>query len=104
MINAVFYGSGGIIKGFQVSGHAGYADKGADVVCAAVSSAVQLSVNIMTESFRAGVDVSAEDDTVRCFAEIPSEATSSVMRVLRAHFESIAEEYPKTIEITTLEV
>ena len=30
------------VKSFTVSGHAGYADKGGDIVCAAVSSCVQM--------------------------------------------------------------
>ncbi len=43
MITAIFFkNSHGIYRGFSISGHAGYADKGQDIVCAAVSA---LSVN-----------------------------------------------------------
>jgi len=34
--------SDGNVKSFTVSGHAGYAEKGEDIVCAAISSAVQM--------------------------------------------------------------
>ena len=40
MIRADFYDQEGRITGFSVSGHSGYAEAGADVVCAAVSAAV----------------------------------------------------------------
>ena len=33
--------SGGVIRSFTVSGHSGYAEEGSDIVCAAVSTAVQ---------------------------------------------------------------
>ncbi|MDE7105331.1 MAG: ribosomal-processing cysteine protease Prp, partial [Ruminococcus sp.] len=35
MIQAKFYKKNGKFSGFRVSGHAGYADAGEDIVCAA---------------------------------------------------------------------
>ena len=39
----------GRVMGFRVEGHSGYAEEGADIVCAAVSSAAYLIVNSVTE-------------------------------------------------------
>ena len=48
MIQAKILRRNGRTAGFSVSGHAGYADSGKDIVCAAVSSAVQLTANGIT--------------------------------------------------------
>ncbi len=46
MINATFYrNSDGLYKGFVVSGHAGYAKSGSDIVCSAVSALCINTVN-----------------------------------------------------------
>ena len=36
------------IRGFQVSGHAGYADSGEDIVCSAVSALTITTINAMS--------------------------------------------------------
>lgn len=41
----VYKDSGGRYRGFQVSGHAGYARRGKDIVCAAVSALITGTVN-----------------------------------------------------------
>ena len=48
MIYAEFFTRQEKLYGFKISGHAGYADKGEDIVCASVSSAVQLVANTIT--------------------------------------------------------
>lgn len=50
MINiTVFRDDNGICKGFQCMGHAGYADYGQDIVCAAVSVLVVNTINSIEE-------------------------------------------------------
>ncbi len=45
MIAAEFEKANSRIVGFSVSGHSGYAEQGADIVCASVSSAVWMTIN-----------------------------------------------------------
>ncbi|MCR5147697.1 MAG: ribosomal-processing cysteine protease Prp [Eubacterium sp.] len=45
MIKAVFYKKDDLIFGFSVKGHAGYAVKGKDIICSAVSSLVINTIN-----------------------------------------------------------
>lgn len=47
MISVILYRDKGNLRGFKVSGHAGYAPKGKDIVCAAVSSLVITTVNAL---------------------------------------------------------
>lgn len=54
------------IMSFTVKGHAGYAESGADIVCAAVTTAVMTAVNGLTDVARISADVSAEEGFVSC--------------------------------------
>ena len=102
MIRAEFYGSKGLLTGFRFSGHSGYAESGSDVVCASVSSAVQLTVNMLDE-FGFSPDVTVEDNLIVCSVS-PNKDSSRMLEQLRLHFEAILEEFPNTINITISEV
>lgn len=103
MISAVFYRKNGRLNGFTVSGHAGAAAKGMDIVCAAVSACVELAANGVTEVLGLPGKVVAEDDTVRL--RIPDDAvckaSSCLLRSLRLELKQIAEEYPQRVRVCT---
>ena len=103
MIRAEFYEKQGLLTGFKFSGHSGYAESGKDVVCAAVSSAVQLTANILQE-FGMEPSVNVGDNVIECICGEVSEDSSRLLNVLKQHFEAILEEYPNTIKITISEV
>ncbi|MDE5582298.1 MAG: ribosomal-processing cysteine protease Prp [Ruminococcus sp.] len=103
MICAEFYKSGGLFGGFEISGHSGYAESGEDIVCASVSSAVQLIVNILDES-GCNPSANAVDNTVSCSVRSSEKNADVFIRVFRNHLESILEEFPDTIKITISEV
>ena len=103
MIRAEFYEKQGLLTGFRFSGHSGYAESGRDVVCAAVSSAVQLTANILDElGFKPQVTV--EDNLIECICMDGGEISPRLLNVLKQHFEAILEEFPNTIKITISEV
>ena len=97
MITAVFYKKGSHFSGFRVSGHAGYADYGYDIVCASVSSAVQLSANLITESFGVKADADAVNDTVTLKIAETCEEASKIIGGLKTHLELLSEEFESTI-------
>ena len=103
MIRAEFYEKQGLLTGFRFSGHSGYAETGKDVVCAAVSSAVQLTANILDElGFQPQINVG--DNVIECICKNGGEIPPRLLNVLKQHFEAILEEYPNTIKITISEV
>lgn len=104
MIRAEFYESQGKFMGFSISGHAGYAESGYDIVCSAVSSAVELTANLITDGFNIPAKVSTVDDTVICMLELQDEISEKLIKMLKVHLGLISEEFPKTIKITTTEV
>lgn len=103
MIQAEFYQFQGNFSGFRISGHAGYANRGKDVVCAAVSSAVQLMLN-MLDKFGFSPDVKIGENVIRCTVDDAQADASAMIEQLKLHFESILEEFPNTIKITISEV
>ena len=105
MIRAEFFSQAGRLTGFTVSGHAGYADAGEDIVCAAVSSAVQLTANGITEVLGMKARVTAKGDTVSLKMDsLPSEDVEAFLKALRLHLEVLAEDYPKNVKLTCTEV
>ena len=103
MVRAVFYRNNGKFVGFKISGHTGYAERGKDIVCAAVSSAVQLTVNLLYE-FKTAPRVCTCGDSVECRVNGDSDTAARIFKQLMHHFELIIEDYPKTIKITISEV
>lgn len=103
MIHAVFERKNGRLCSVRVSGHAGYADAGQDIVCAAVSSAVQLSANLITDTFQEKAKVTADEDiTIRLKSNTGNGA--AVLNGLCTHLRYLSEDYPGTITIEITEV
>lgn len=103
MLKAVFIRKNGRLCRCSVKGHAGYAEHGQDVVCAAVSSAVQLTANLLTETFREKAEVSAKGDTVNIRTQ-GSETAEKLLEALQVHLQCISEEFPDTIKFEFTEV
>ena len=97
MIKAVFFkDSDAYYKGFSVSGHAGYADSGKDIICAAVSA---LSINTINsiealteDKFEAFVD--EKTGTLTCsFPEKISTESTLLVDSLLLGLRGIEEDY-----------
>ena len=104
MIRADFYRSGRDISGFRIVGHSGYADSGSDIVCSAVSSAVQFAVNLLDDfGCRPKVSV-GEDAVIDCRIRKADRNSARIADGLRLHLMSVAEEFPDNVKVTVLEV
>ncbi|MGI5893421.1 MAG: ribosomal-processing cysteine protease Prp [Candidatus Merdivicinus sp.] len=105
MIEAAFQCADCRVAGFIVSGHAGYANSGKDIVCAAVSSAVQLTANGITEILKYPAVVKVEGNAVSIQTEGDRpDAVQAMLDSFRLHMEQLAEMYPRNIKIRYLEV
>lgn len=99
MIIAKFYkNKDNILLGFEISGHAGFADSGDDVVCASVSSAVMLTCNTATEAF----DIDAKVDVTenRIMFKIISDKMNvgdKLVLGLMTHLYFLSGEYPDNV-------
>lgn len=106
MIDANFYRRSGRLVGFCVSGHAGYANSGRDIVCAAVSSAVQLTANAVTEVLHLDPKLVSLEPKTGAIELSPCEDDRAGMFVeaLYLQLTLIEEQYEKTLKITVSEV
>ncbi len=64
MTEATFYFSGGMICSFGIKGHSGYDVSGSDIVCAAISSTVWMTVNALENILHLDVKYSVDDADV----------------------------------------
>ncbi|MBE6902335.1 MAG: ribosomal-processing cysteine protease Prp [Ruminococcaceae bacterium] len=95
MLKAVFYKQGDGFSGFSVSGHAGYGTEGNDIVCAAITSAVELTCNTITEFFGAAASVEVLENEVRLTLKDDSAPARQLIASLHAHIAYIAQEHRK---------
>ena len=61
MTKIVFFRSGGSFYGFEENGHAGYADEGADVLCAAISAMTMLIINTVEVAYASRVEYDIDE-------------------------------------------
>ena len=81
--------------GFECFGHSGYAEQGEDIVCAAVSTAVQMTVAYLAKYYSDKVNITVDNDSalisLRC-NEIFTEADRQIS-VLVDFADDVREQY-----------
>lgn len=103
MIRAIFEKKDNCFVSIDMTGHAGFADYGKDIVCAAASSALMTALNGITEC--AGIDgeVTVDDNRV-FFKTSPSQQAHLFLDALRLQLCNIEEQYRGTVKVIITEV
>ena len=106
MTTVVFRMEGDRITGFEAKGHSGYAEAGADIVCAAVTSAVRLVETTVNDvlGLAASVKVREQDASISLrlpggLDEVTESTCQSLMTGLMVYFAQLHDEYPDNIEV-----
>ena len=105
MIRATFLNRNGALCGFDIQGHAGQAEQGRDIVCAAVSSAAYLTANSLSEV--CGCQITAKEQEGHLRVSVVSGDETAVRIVLqgqRLHLEGLCAQYPQYIQLQQTEV
>ena len=92
------------ITGFSISGHSGYAESGADIVCAAVSAVVTMAEATINDVCGAKAKVRVKDEQARITLTLPTscdeeEAVQAVLSGLMLTLINLREDYPDYIEV-----
>ena len=92
------------ITGFSVSGHSGYAEAGADIVCAAVSAVVTMAEATINEVCGAKAKVRVKDEDTRITLTLPAscdeeESVQAVLAGMMLTLLSLRDDYPDYIEV-----
>ncbi len=105
MITAKFRCSNNRKVGFSISGHAGYAENGRDIVCAAVTSAVELCANGITEIIGVNADVAVnENEIILSLPQNSDERAYDFMEALFLHLNLLSQNYGKNVKVIITEV
>ena len=108
MIRVAFFRKEGRIVGFESEGHAGYAESGSDIVCAAVSALLISCVNGLETAAHVEPIVRQNDEIGYLKAELPEALDGAqahdagiVLAVAEQGLHSIAKQYPDFVRVIT---
>ena len=92
------------ITGFSISGHSGYAEAGADIVCAAVSAVVTMAEATINDVCGAKAKVRVKDEQARITLTLPAscdeeESVQAVLAGMLLYLCGLRDEYPDHIEV-----
>ena len=92
------------ITGFSVSGHSGYAEAGADIVCAAISTAVTMAETTINDVCGAKAKVRVKEEDARVTLTLPAscdeeERVPAVLAGFMLTLINLRDEYPDYIEV-----
>ena len=99
MIRVKFLVGNRQLAGFEIKGHADFADIGEDIVCASVSSAAFMAANTITEIIGAKAEVNADNGAMSLTVKEPCERTETVLKGLELHLTELSKQYPDNIKI-----
>jgi uncharacterized protein YsxB (DUF464 family) len=106
MTTVTFHLEGDRIIGFDCEGHSGYADAGADIVCAAVTSAVRMTGTTVNDvlGLCASIKVDEADAAIAFrlpggLSEANEYACQTLLTGLLVYFTELRDEYPDNIEV-----
>ncbi len=111
MTKITFFRSGGVFYGFEEQGHAGYAEAGDDIVCAAISSMTMFLINTIEVAYSSTVDYRIDDGatriSVKAKAALPEYETddykryavSGIMMGYYCQLSDMLEEYADYLDV-----
>ncbi len=93
MIKITFFKKRGNFTGFEISGHSGFAEEGADIVCSAVSSAAYMTANTLTEIVGIDADIKLNDGYLKFISSDCSDTVQIIYKGMALHLNALAEQY-----------
>lgn len=103
MTSVKFYLSHDRIVAVDLLGHAGYAEEGEDIVCAAISSSVQLIHALLFDVLGIAVDTVVDDECAHIRLTLPDdriEEGQAALKALYLHMTELEEGYSEFINVT----
>ena len=90
-----------MLEGFSASGHGtlNSEDEEGRIICAAVSSAVYMTANTLSEIVGAGLNIEDSGEVFSLKISSKLEESQVVMEGLKLHLTALSEDYKHTIKI-----
>ena len=104
MTKCEFFTEGDRITGFSISGHSGYAENGADIVCAYITAIVTMAEATINDVCGAKAKVRVKDADARISLTLPvsceeEDAVQAVLAGMMLTLCSMRDDYPDYIEV-----
>ena len=106
MTTVTFRMEGDRITGFDSKGHSGYAEEGADIVCAAITSAIRLVEATINDVLGLAASGKVREEDASISLRLPgglsptAESTcQTLMTGLMVYFAQLHDEFPENIEV-----
>ena len=96
MIKVKKYLDGDVLVGLEVTGHAGYAPKGEDLVCAGVSSVLTGGFNALNKEDIE--EVKLDEGEAKVILKSKTCKSVDVLKVIEIQLMTIEEEFPQFIK------
>ena len=115
MTKVVFLRRDGVYYGFREQGHAGYAEAGTDVLCAALSAMTMLIINAAEVAYASDIDYTIDEETtnisVICRSALPEfeederkrYAVSGLFLAYYYQLNDLLEEYYDYLEVEVVD-
>lgn len=104
MTEVTFHSDGNRLLGFQVEGHSGYAEEGADIVCAAVTAVVSLTECAINDVLGLEAAVKVRQETAFISLKLPGglsesidETCQTLLAAMMLYLAKLSEDYPNNI-------
>ncbi len=108
MTKATFRKKEDLWTGFEISGHSGYSSSGSDIVCAGISTAVIMSINLIDKLIPNSFEVIQDEkkgyislrniDYLKVTNET-KDTLNVIFETLVETLESIEQDYPKNLKV-----
>ncbi len=92
-----------MIEELSISGHAGYADKGKDLICAAVSS-ISIGLCNAIDELNVNADIEIGDNIIKISHIGNDELSQTVLKTAIIQLHTVEEQANKYLEMKKLEV
>ncbi len=102
MTKATLFTQDGLLVGFRLAGHAGYAASGEDIVCSALSAVSHMTAVGLTQVLGLDAWVKVEEDQGRMAVLVrrqQAQAAQALLRALELELGAIAQQYPHHLRI-----
>ena len=104
MTKCEFFREGERITGFSVSGHSGYAEAGADIICAAISAVVSMTEATVNDVCGAKAKVRVKEEDARVTLTLPAscdeeDTVQAVLAGMMVYLIDLRDQYPDFIEV-----
>ncbi len=100
MTKAEFLFRGDTVISIELSGHSGYGEAGGDIVCSAVSSAVYMTANTISEIMHLPLETEISDGYLKIQMDFDTARKARVLSDgLYLHLTELEKQYPDYLKI-----